>query len=154
MYPSIHWEGGLCISACTAQGVSAWGVSAQGRGCLPGGVCWGGVCLGGVCPGGCLPRRCLPRVRGVCPVCGVSEQGVGCLPGGCVCLGVSTHGGVADPPPPRGRKKGRSDAYLRDKYKLWSKGNSIGYWFVDVNAFALTSVYFLQRWFTEDAGRQ
>ena len=55
-------------------------------------------------------------------------------------------------------KKGRSDVYLCDKLfnkcLLWSEGNSIGHWFADVNTFALTSVYFLQRWFTMDAGRQ
>ena len=118
---------GVCIPACTG-----WGCVSQyalGKGCLP---------------GGCLPRGCLPRVWGVCPgvvsAWGVSAQG------------VSAHGGVADTP--LWTEKGRSDAYLRGKYILWSKGNSIGYWFVDVNAFALTSVYFLQRWFTEDAGRQ
>ena len=89
MYPSIHWAGGVCISACTGQGGGSISQHALGKGCLP--RVWG------VCPGCGVSAQgvgYLPRVWGICPGCGVSAQGVGCLPGG-VCLpGGYLPGGV------------------------------------------------------------
>ena len=61
VYTSMHWEG-VCISACTGQGVSARGVSA-------GVVCPGGHLPGGVCPGGCLPHTPLPPVNRMTDAC-------------------------------------------------------------------------------------
>ena len=116
VYPSMHWAGGVCVPACTAQWclsrvVSAQGVSAQGdvcpgRGvcpgvCLPKGMCLprGGVCQevsaqGSVCLGVCLPRGCLPR--GPCPW---SVCPGGCLPKGVSTKGVSARGCVWQTPP-------------------------------------------------------
>ena len=68
VYPSMHWAGGVCLPACTGQGVSAWRrVSA-----------WGGVfAQGGVCSSACLdtpPPLCVCPGRFVCP--SASPEGV------------------------------------------------------------------------------
>ena len=91
VYPSMHWAG-VCIPACTGQGCVSQ--HALGRGvCIP--VCTGQGCVSqhalgrGVYPsmhwaGGCLPR-------GWC----VSQHAlgmVGVCPGG-ICPGVSAGGG-------------------------------------------------------------
>ena len=59
VYRSMHWAGGVSISACTGRG-----------GCLHrGGVCQEGSAQGGVClGGGCLPRGvCIPACTGAAP---------------------------------------------------------------------------------------
>ena len=80
VYPSMHWAGGasqhalgrgLCIPACTGQGVFTWGYLPKGVSvwgvCLLGvSSCWV-VCPGGVCPGG-VSAQGVSVHWGICPV--------------------------------------------------------------------------------------